>query len=100
LHHAATELAFVRRHVARRRQEHDEDLAQREATYAARLEELRAALPLASAVAAPATASAPQSPLAAPSSAPEAPAAWYPDPYRQERLRWWDGWRWTEHTAA
>jgi RsiW-degrading membrane proteinase PrsW (M82 family) len=100
LHHAATELAFVRRHVARRRQEHDEDLAQREAAYAARLEELRAALPLASAVAAPATASAPQSPLAAPSSAPEAPAAWYPDPYRQERLRWWDGWRWTEHTAA
>jgi hypothetical protein len=29
-----------------------------------------------------------------------APAAWYPDPYAQARLRWWDGWRWTEHTAA
>jgi len=92
LHHAATELAFVRRHRARRPQDGDEDLAQREAAYAARLHELRAALPLASAMVAPATATL--------SSPPQAPAAWYPDPYRQARLRWWDGWRWTEHTAA
>ncbi|HLL86035.1 MAG TPA: DUF2510 domain-containing protein [Thermoleophilaceae bacterium] len=28
------------------------------------------------------------------------PPAWYPDPYGQARLRWWDGWRWTEHLAA
>jgi len=27
------------------------------------------------------------------------PAAWYPDPSGQARLRWWDGTRWTEHTA-
>lgn len=99
LHHAATELAFLRRHRDRRPQDGDDDL---EAAYAARLHELRAALPLASAVAAPATAalSAPESPPAAPSNPPEAPAAWYPDPYRQARLRWWDGWQWTEHTAA
>lgn len=129
LHHVATELAFLRRHIARRRRERDEDLAQHEAAYTGRLQELRAARPLAPALAAPATAalsagagealgpfgspaagaaaatggataSPPQSPLAVPSSAPEVPAAWYPDPYRQARLRWWDGWRWTEHTAA
>ena len=23
---------------------------------------------------------------------------WYPDPWRQARVRWWDGRRWTEHT--
>lgn len=26
-------------------------------------------------------------------------ADWYPDPYRQKRLRYWDGQSWTEHTA-
>ena len=25
---------------------------------------------------------------------------WHPDPYGQARLRWWDGARWSEHTAA
>ncbi len=90
LHHVATELAFLRRHIARRPQRRGEDLAEREAAYTARLHELRAALPLASSVAAPATGA-----LAAP-----VPAAWYPDPYGQAQLRWWDGWRWTEHTAG
>lgn len=28
------------------------------------------------------------------------PADWYPDPHGQARLRYWDGSRWTEHTAA
>jgi uncharacterized RDD family membrane protein YckC len=28
------------------------------------------------------------------------PAAWYPDPHGQARLRYWDGERWTEHTSA
>jgi hypothetical protein len=28
------------------------------------------------------------------------PAGWYPDPYGQLQLRWWDGWRWTEHVQA
>jgi protease PrsW len=126
LHHVATELAFLRRHIARHPQSRCEDLAQHEAAYTARLHELRAALPLASAGAAPvlspgsgdasgpraspaagaaagtggATGSPPQGPPAGRPSAPEVPAAWYPDPYRQARLRWWDGWRWTEHTAA
>jgi Protein of unknown function (DUF2510) len=27
------------------------------------------------------------------------PAAWYPDPWRQARLRWWDGQGWTGHTS-
>jgi hypothetical protein len=34
---------------------------------------------------------------------PQAPATpppgWHPDPQGQARLRWWDGTRWTEHTA-
>ena len=129
LHHVATELAFLRRHLARRPHRRDEDLVRREAAYTARLKELRTALPLGPAAAAPAgavlcsgagdtpgplatagagpapatggaTASPPQSAPAIPPSAPEVPPAWYPDPYRQARLRWWDGWRWTEHTAA
>lgn len=24
---------------------------------------------------------------------------WYPDPHRQASQRWWDGYRWTDHTA-
>ena len=27
------------------------------------------------------------------------PAAWYPDPWGQARLRWWDGRTWTGHTS-
>lgn len=49
-------------------------------------------------VAAP-TVVAPQ-PAAAPSPAAASPPAnWYPDPSGQARLRYWDGARWTEHTA-
>jgi Protein of unknown function (DUF2510) len=32
--------------------------------------------------------------------APAAGAGWYQDPTGSTRLRWWDGSRWTEHTAA
>jgi hypothetical protein len=44
-------------------------------------------------------------PQAAPEPPPEpqqpaaAPPDWYPDPYGQFRLRYWDGQAWTEHTA-
>ena len=27
------------------------------------------------------------------------PAGWHPDPYGKARLRWWDGHRWSDHTA-
>ncbi len=27
------------------------------------------------------------------------PAGWHPDPHRTHRLRYWDGQRWTDHTA-
>jgi Protein of unknown function (DUF2510) len=41
----------------------------------------------------------PQRPISVPPP-PPAPAymGWYPDPWRQARVRWWDGRRWTEHT--
>lgn len=44
-------------------------------------------------------------PVAAPTAVPAAfaaapAAAWYPDPTGQARLRWWDGTRWTDHTAS
>jgi len=133
LHHAATELAFLRRHAARRPGEGGERLEREEATYAARLRELRAGLPLGVPVGRGATSGSepdrgdPLAGLAAPAvvdprpiaagsstsgegsaaegsgtspSAPQPPAAWYADPYGQARLRWWDGGRWTEHTAA
>lgn len=45
---------------------------------------------------------APARPEAAPQPAaqPLPPAGWYADPSRRNRLRWWDGARWTDHTAA
>jgi uncharacterized RDD family membrane protein YckC len=43
------------------------------------------------------TAAAPQPPAAA--APPLPPANWYPDPSGQARLRYWDGARWTDHTA-
>ena len=40
-------------------------------------------------------------PPAQPTPPPQqlAPANWYPDPYNQARLRYWDGQSWTEHVA-
>ena len=37
---------------------------------------------------------------AEPAQTAPAPADWYPDPKGEQRLRYWDGSRWTEHTAA
>jgi len=34
------------------------------------------------------------------SQTPTLPSAqWYADPLGERRLRYWDGWRWTDHTA-
>jgi hypothetical protein len=30
---------------------------------------------------------------------PETPQGWYPDPHQPAQQRWWDGVRWTQHTA-
>jgi len=38
-------------------------------------------------------------PTAPPASPPMPPANWYPDPSGNARLRYWDGARWTNHTA-
>jgi uncharacterized protein DUF2510 len=49
---------------------------------------------------APAAAGAPTAQAAAatqPAALP--PAAWYPDPWGQAHLRWWDGQTWTGHTS-
>ncbi len=32
--------------------------------------------------------------------APTAPPGWYPDPWGGDRLRWWDGSRWTDTVAV
>jgi Protein of unknown function (DUF2510) len=47
---------------------------------------------------APAAASAPAR-TPAPAQA-ATPPGWYDDPWRQARLRYWDGTAWTGHTAA
>ncbi|WP_157802301.1 DUF2510 domain-containing protein [Diaminobutyricimonas aerilata] len=37
--------------------------------------------------------------MSAPELTGQPRAAWYPDPADRLRLRWWDGSRWTPHTA-
>ncbi len=31
---------------------------------------------------------------------PQAPPAWYPDPWGITQWRWWDGWAWTPHVSG
>jgi Protein of unknown function (DUF2510) len=35
-----------------------------------------------------------------PVASTSAPANWYPDPYQPGQLRWFDGYRWTEHASG
>jgi hypothetical protein len=69
---------------------------------------VRAARPVAPWPGQPAQASPPTQPTAPTQPAPPAqpaapptaaPAGWHPDPWRQKRLRYWDGAQWTGHTA-
>jgi Protein of unknown function (DUF2510) len=60
----------------------------------------RTPTPLAPGLGTPAAGQSPgQSPQATAQQAAAAPANWYTDPHGQARLRYWDGTRWTEHTA-
>ena len=91
LHHAAIELAFLRRHRARRPGSAEPHLVELEASYVARLRELRGAADApalatgetahrSSATAGAGTA-ARDAGDAQPSTAPPPPAGWYRDPY-------------------
>jgi hypothetical protein len=47
----------------------------------------------------PDAAAAPTGPASLTPAVPHVPAAWYPDPKNPALVRFWDGQRWTEHTA-
>ncbi|WP_367281253.1 DUF2510 domain-containing protein [Demequina lignilytica] len=47
----------------------------------------------------PVAAAPPPPPPPPPPPADAKPADWYADPKGEARLRYWDGARWTEHTA-
>ena len=97
LHRVATELAFLRQAMTRRPETRTPAALAAESGHLRRLQELGRELdptrpaprasPTPAALAAPAQAAAPS------------PAGWYPDPYRQARLRYWDGSGWTGHAA-
>nr|MDQ3933404.1 DUF2510 domain-containing protein [Actinomycetota bacterium] len=57
-----------------------------EAAYVARIGQLTGRLP-------------PPPPQAPPPPPPGPPPNWYPDPSGRFRLRYWDGYSWTGHTA-
>lgn len=86
--------------AARSRPEHRRIGDRAAGTYVVSSDAFGHPLALPSATAAPAAAV----PAAGPSAAPAAPTAsppagWYGDPHGKDRLRYWDGARWTEHTA-
>ena len=114
-HDAATEIAFYRqrRDVAYYRGEPAP--AEDERAYVERFRLLREQFasqsrqPQPSPQAAPSTTVAtagappapptPAAPAPQPQASPAVPASWYPDPYGQRRLRYWDGSAWTQHVA-
>jgi RsiW-degrading membrane proteinase PrsW (M82 family) len=86
LQRVATELAFLRHRVALgRRDPHAAPPAEEEAAMLAEIGRLTGRLP------SPPPAPAPPS--------PGPPPNWYPDPSGRFRLRYWDGYAWTGHTA-
>jgi RsiW-degrading membrane proteinase PrsW (M82 family) len=86
LHRVATDLAFLRHRLALGRKDPDAVApAQEEAEYVARIAQLTGRLP-----------APPQAP---PPPPPGPPPNWYPDPSGRFRLRYWDGYAWTGHTA-
>ena len=99
---AATELAFLRHRVAKGAHHHRHgDPAALESALRGRMLDLRSQLPAApaalpfqgAAVAYPAGFGVAQATAAAP------PPGWYPDPWRQARLRYWDGRAWTGYAS-
>jgi RsiW-degrading membrane proteinase PrsW (M82 family) len=86
LHRVATDLAFLRHRIALGRQDPDVPAPQKdEADLVGRIGQLTGRLPPAP--------PAPAPPPAGP------PPDWYPDPSGRFRLRYWDGYSWTGHTA-
>jgi RsiW-degrading membrane proteinase PrsW (M82 family) len=86
LHRAATDLAFLRHRMALGRQDPDAvSPAKEEADLVGRIGQLTGRLP--------------PPPPAPPPPQPGPPPDWYPDPSGRFRLRYWDGYAWTGHTA-
>jgi RsiW-degrading membrane proteinase PrsW (M82 family) len=86
LHRAATDLAFLRHRVALGRQDPDAAApAWDEADLVSRIGRLTGRLPT--------------PPPGPPPPPPSPPPDWYPDPSGRFRLRYWDGYAWTGHTA-
>lgn len=86
LHRTATDLAFLRHRLALGRKDPDAAAPQaEEAALVARLGEL--------------TGRAPPPPPVPAAPPPGPPPNWYPDPSGRFRLRYWDGYAWTGHTA-
>ena len=86
LHRTATDLAFMRHRLALGRKDPDVvSPVQDEADLVGRIGALTGRLP--------------PPPPAPPPPPPGPPPDWYPDPSGRFRLRYWDGYSWTAHTA-
>ena len=100
LHRVATDLAFLRHRQALGRR--DPDAAppgHEEAALVSRLAELTGRAPAIAAIGRPAPSWVPAQMVPPPPPPPGPPPNWYPDPSGRFRLRYWDGYVWTGHTA-